>query len=189
MPEIQIGELNSKRLTFYGILPAKTARKLLRIARVAARYRSHAVGHAELVNIALAGEEILHANSLATVTPNFIVVQRPEPQIEVIIGLGRISKIKHIHISRPGYLVIAGGSYLLSAAAACSKQGGHASFPLAVLGSIFAVAYLMSRRGTVAFVLDRETTETRPGSVTEAAELVEAMLKILAPRHRRSRLH
>jgi hypothetical protein len=131
--------------------------------------------HAEPVKAVLAGESILHKNSLATVTNNFIVVRRPEKRAETIIGLPRISRIKRIETTHPGLLVIACAVYLLSAASVCSKQGGQAEIPLAIVGTIFVLGYFLSRRAAVAFVVDRDATETMHGSLSEAAALVAAM--------------
>jgi hypothetical protein len=155
------------------------ARRSIEIIRTAAPEKASADKQAELVDIALASEEILHRNSLATVTSNFIVVRRPELKAQIIIGLPRISRIKHIETSHPGFLVIASGAFTLAAAATCSKQGDQAAIPFAGLGTLFVVAYFLTRRATVAFVVDRDATETRPGRLPEAGQVVRAMIKAL----------
>jgi hypothetical protein len=134
--------------------------------------------HADLVKSVLAGERILHDNSLATVTTNFIVVRRPERRRETIIALARLSCIRRIETTHPGLLVVASAIYLLAAAAYCSKQGGQqAALPMIILGTLFVLAYFMTRRAAVAFVVDREPTETIQGSIPEAAKLMKAMEK------------
>ena len=133
-----------------------------------------ALDHAEPVKNALAREQILHRNALATVTSNFIVVRRPEKQAETIIGLPRISRMRRIETTHPGLLVIASAIYLLAAACACSKQGDQASIPFAVVGTLFVLGYFLTRRAAVAFVVDHEATETMLGSLSEAAAVVKA---------------
>jgi hypothetical protein len=140
-------------------------------------YRYSGIDHIEPVKAALVGERILHKNLLATLTTNFIVVRRPEKHAETIIGLPRISRIKRIEVSHPGLLVIASAVYLLSAACAYSKQGGQAGLPLAIVGTLFVLAYFLTRRAAVAFVVDSEATVTMYGSLSEAAKLVKAMKK------------
>ena len=136
-----------------------------------------ALDHAEPVKLVLAREQILHQNSLATITPNFIVVRRPEERAETIIGLSRISRIKHIETTHPGLLVIASAMYLLASACAFSKQGDQAGIPLAFVATLFVLAYFLTRRAAVAFVVDRERTETMHGSLSQAAALVKALEK------------
>ncbi len=140
-------------------------------------YRLSGQDHFEPVKAVLAGERILHENSLATVTSNFIVVRRPEKHAETIIGLPRISRIRRVETTQPGLLVIASAGYLLAAACAYSKQGGQAGLPLAILGTIFVAAYFLTRRAAVEFVVDREITETMRGSMSEAAAVMKAMKK------------
>lgn len=179
MQQAQAGQLNSNHANLPREVSAGTPLRRLRIVRSPAPSRASAPNHAELVEIALASEQILHANSLATVTTNFIVVRRPQARAETIIGLLRISKVRHIETSHPGLLVIASGVYLLAAAAACSKQGDQAGLPLAVVGTIFVFAYFMTRRAAVAFLVGREATETAHGSLREAAALMKATAKAL----------
>jgi hypothetical protein len=177
LPHDHVKALNPKLLLLSGVVSA--ARKSFEIVRTAASEKA-ADKEPELVEIALASEEILHENSLATVTPNFIVIRRPELKSQTIIGLPRISKIKHIETSHPGFLVIASGAYTLAAAAACSKQGGQgAGIPLAGVGTLFVIAYFITRRASVEFVVDCEAMETRPGRLPEAGEIVRAMVKLL----------
>jgi hypothetical protein len=145
--------------------------------RSAVSYTSPAIQHADTIKSVLANEQILHHNSLATVTTNFVVVRRPERRKETIIGLTRLSSIRRIETTHPGLLVIASAGYLLAAAAYCSKQGDQAAVPMAALATLFVLAYFMTRRAAVAFVVDRDATETMHGSLSEAATLVKAIEK------------
>ncbi len=176
MQHVPVEQLDPKQVKA-SVTGSATGRKRFRIMKSAVPYRSPAVKQAEPISVALAGEEILHANSLATVTPNFIVVRPPQGQVETVIGLPCISKIKRIKTTRPGLLVIASAAYLLAAAAASSKQGGQAGLPLGVVGTVFVIAYFVTRRAAVVFVVDREPTETIHGSLSEAAELLKVMEK------------
>lgn len=175
MPHVQVKALNPKQMMLWGMV--SVARKSFEIIKTAAT--DNTPKEAELVDIALASEKILHSNSLATITTNFIVIPQPERKAQTIIGLRRISKIKRIETSHPGFLVIATGAYTLAAAAACSKQGDQAGIPLAGVGTLFVIAYFMTKRATVAFIVDREATETRPGRLKESSQVVRAMVKAL----------
>jgi hypothetical protein len=179
LEHVQAEQLDSKQVNLTGIVAADAPSKQFKTTKGVARYRAGT--HAELVNIALTGEQILHINSLATVTGKFVVVRRPEMRAEAIIGLPSISKLKRIETTRPGLLVIAIGLFLLAAAAACSKQGDQAQIPLGVTGALFVIAYFLTRRAAVAFVVDCEATETMHGSLSEAAELIKAMEKAQTP--------
>ena len=156
----------------------RIARSPFQIMRSAVSYTSPVIQHADLIKSVLADEQILHDNSLATVTTNFIVVRRPERRRETIIALPRLSRIRRIEISHPGLVVIASAIYLLAAAAYCSKEGGQqVAVTMAILGTLFVFGYFMTRRAAVAFVVDREPTETIHGSLREAAQLMKAMAK------------
>ncbi len=133
------------------------------------------VKHTDPVKTALAAEEILHENSLATVTKNYIVVRRRDLRAQAIIRLPQITKLKRIVTTNPGYLVIAAAIYLLAAAAALSKQGDKAGLPFAALATIFVAVYFVTRRAAVVFVADGQITETSLGTFSEAAAVVNAI--------------
>ncbi len=124
---------------------------------------------------ALSGERVLKENSLATVTNHCVVVRIPNGRSRAIISLERISKATRVITSYPGLLVIAGGLFLIAAAAHLSKDGGAADLPAAILGALFVVAYLVSRTACVALEVDGETIDTVRGSLGEAAAVVEAI--------------
>jgi hypothetical protein len=60
----------------------------------------------------------------------------------------------------------------------CSKEGGQAGAPLTVLGCLFILSYFLTRRARLAFVIDRESTETSHGSLPEASALMRTMTKL-----------
>lgn len=128
---------------------------------------------------ALADDEILKANPLGAVTNHWVVV-RSAGQSETVISLSRVSTIKTIKSSYPGLLVVASAALLISAAAASSKEGAGAALPIAFLGLLFAVGYLLSRRACVSFTVGAETFRTPEGGLRDAAEFVAAVEKALS---------
>lgn len=129
---------------------------------------------------ALAGTEILHSNLLATVTRNCVIIPNPQGHAQAIISLSRIISVRRIKSTYPGLLVIAGGLGLIAAGAACSKDGHGAALPIALLGLGFAIAYIGTRRGSVALVINlgvrrREVLETASRSLREAAAIIQAI--------------
>lgn len=127
---------------------------------------------------ALADAEILHSNVLATVTRNCVIIPNSEGHAQTMISLDRIVSVRRIKSTYPGLLVIAGGLGLIAAAAACSKDGHAAALPIALLGLGFAVAYLGTRRGSVAIVVGferRDVVETAGGTLKEASAIIRAI--------------
>lgn len=153
-------------------------RKPFRILRDTATPKAPVTARAEPVAVALAKEEVLHTSALATITNNFILVNRREPGSETIIGLSRVSKLKRIELRYPGLLVVAAACFLLAAGANCSKEANQAGVPLAVLGAVFVISYFLTRRASVAFVVETEATETCQGSLPEAAAVIKTMAKL-----------
>jgi len=175
LPHVQVKALTAKPFMLWGMV--STARRSFEFVGTGAD-DAPAEKEAKPVGMALASEKILHSNSLATVTANFVVIPQPERNAQTIIALRRISRIKRIETSHPGFLVIAAGAFTLAAAAACSKQGDQAGIPLAAIGTVFVIAYIMTRRATLAFIVDDgDATETRQGRVRETRQVVRAMVK------------
>lgn len=127
---------------------------------------------------ALLGEQILESNSFGIVTRSWVLVKSAES--EIVISLSRISTVKTIKTTYPGLLVIASAALLLAAAAVSSKQGTGAALPIALLGLLFAIGYLLSRKASVKFVIGAEAIQTMEGSLREAADFVAAIEKALA---------
>ena len=127
---------------------------------------------------ALSDSEIVHSNLLATITRNSVIIPNPEGHAQTIISLSRIVSVRRIKSTYPGLLVIAGGLGLIAAAAAFSRDGRGAALPIALLGLGFTIAYIGTRRGSVAIVVDfdkREVIETPSGSFREAGTVVAAI--------------
>lgn len=124
---------------------------------------------------ALSGEQISLSNSLATVATTCVLIRDPDGRSNTIISLHLIEGTKTIKTSVPGFLVIAAGLFLVAAAAHFSKDGGSADLPIALLGVGFVIAYLASRRASIAFFVDWDTIHTASGGLREAAALVRAI--------------
>ena len=129
----------------------------------------------DTIMAALSGEEILLSNSLAKVATSCVVIRSPNANAHAIVSLSRISSVQRVKTSIPGFLVIAAGLFLIAAAAHFSKDGGSSDLPIALLGLAFVVAYLGSRRASVAFTLGSEKLQTVTGSLAEAAAVVRAV--------------
>jgi hypothetical protein len=124
---------------------------------------------------ALPGEQVLHSNTLAAVTPHCIVLTGAGGNQQTILSLARLSRIKQVTVSYPILLVIAIGLLILALAAFCSKEGGGAGGPFAIFGIVLLGGYFLSRRGAVCFAIDSEEFETVLGSPGEAAALISAI--------------
>lgn len=123
----------------------------------------------------LSDERIMFENALASVTEHCVVVRSAGPEANVLLPLTRISSIRKIQTSRPGFLAIAAALFLIAAAAQTSKEGGGAAIPAALFGLCSLVAYLVSRRSAVAFIVDGERVETTFGGPGQAATLISAI--------------
>lgn len=132
-------------------------------------------GIAKGVISALADEEIIRSNALATVTTNFVVLRDSEGRSHMILSLGHISGLKKIKTSYPGLLVISAAFFLVAAAAFCSKEGYAADVPIALLGLAFVIAYVVSRRAAIGFVVGAAIVETETGGLSEAAAIIAAV--------------
>ncbi|MGA8593888.1 MAG: hypothetical protein WB676_04025 [Bryobacteraceae bacterium] len=124
---------------------------------------------------ALPGEQVLHSNALAAVTPHCIILTGTGGNSQTILSLARVSRIKQITVSYPILLVIAAGSLILGLAAFYSKEGAGAGAPFAIFGMLMLAGYFLSRRGAVCFSIDSEVFETGFGSPGEAKELISAI--------------
>ncbi len=124
---------------------------------------------------ALPDEGIIQSNPLATVTTNFVVLRDSEVQASMIISLSDLGGIEKINTTYPGLLVISMAFFLTAAAALCSKDGHGAHLPIALLGLAFVIAYVVSRRASVAFLVGSAVIETGTGGLTEADAVIHAV--------------
>lgn len=124
---------------------------------------------------ALSEEQLLFENELASVTQHCVIVRTAEQQAHILLPLSRISSLKKVQTSRPAFLAIAAGLFLIAAAAQISKEGGGAAIPIALFGICSLVAYLVSRRAAVVFIVDKERTETPFGGLRQASALITSV--------------
>lgn len=126
---------------------------------------------------ALLNEPVLQANSLGTVTPNWVAVRTAKASEKTLIALNAVLAVRRAKTTYPGLLVISAGLFLIAAAAFASKQGEGAQIPMAVLGVIFLIFYFSSQRAALVLSLEHETLETASGSPREASAILKAIAK------------
>ena len=124
---------------------------------------------------ALSDERLLFDNPLATITDHCVIVRTTEQQAHTLLPLGRISSLKKVQTSRPAFLAIAAGLFLIAAAAQASKESDGATIPIALFGVCAVIAFFVSRRAAVAFILDGERTQTEFGGLRQASALISAI--------------
>lgn len=129
---------------------------------------------------ALSGEDIIHANSLATVTTSCVVIRAANSRSRVILSLTHIASLRRVMHGYPAFLPIAAGCFIMAAAAHVSKEGAPTELTLAALALLFLLAFFATRRGSVLFELETEQIESAQGSLAEAAATVEAVISAQA---------
>jgi hypothetical protein len=118
--------------------------------------------------------QILHANALGTVTASYVTIRDLHQHSHTIVALGCISNaatLKSVHMPLVAFSI---ASFIIAAAAQSSREGGAATL-CALLGIVFLLAYLMTRRASVILSLDSETLRTTLGTYGEAAKLAAAI--------------
>jgi hypothetical protein len=118
------------------------------------------------------GEPILHCNSLATITSNWVVVRQGSSGRQSVVALQSISELKPIK-SIPRYtFVSAFGCFLLALAAHYSNESEGSTLPFALLGFALFASAVARRQVALAFVVSGEAIQTLYGSPSEAAALL-----------------
>ena len=133
---------------------------------------------------AICDEQALERNPLATVTEHYLVIRKMERQEHVIIPLSRIARMEVFKRPYSGLLAIAGAAFVLSAAAFTSSEGDGFGYPLAAVGLLVLLGYVISRRAEIRLLLDSGLTESIAGQVEEA----ESLVKIIEQGPKRSAL-
>ncbi len=126
---------------------------------------------------ALSSEEVLLSSPLGIVTTNFVITRSTDARSQIILSLTRLTDIRTIKTSYPGLLVISIALFILAAAAMCSKDGNGTGVPMGLLGFGFSIAYLGTRKASIAFIAGSEVTETvssSPRQATAFARVVES---------------
>jgi hypothetical protein len=124
---------------------------------------------------ALPDEQVLQANSLATVTRQSVLLREADGQSHAILPLDRIEHVQNLKTTYPGLLVIASALALLAAAAQSSKEGHGAAIPLGIIAIVFLLLYINSRKASVLFRVEGERFETIQGTLRDAAAITEAI--------------
>jgi hypothetical protein len=125
------------------------------------------------VAAAISDEPILERNSLAEVTPNFVLVRDSEMHRWIILPIRRLAGLDIVETPYPGLLAVSVGLFVIAAGAYFSKQGDGAALPFALIGLFLLVAYFASRKGTVRFLFESGAPESATGSVKEATALLK----------------
>ncbi len=120
-------------------------------------------------------ERVLHHNSLATVTDNWIVVRDSTSQSQSLVLIDDLSGVRTSRTIHLIYLAWAAGCLLMALAAEHSKEAYGATIPFALIGLTLLAIAQFTRRASVLFVLESEVVETPFGSLREAATLVAAV--------------
>jgi hypothetical protein len=123
---------------------------------------------------------VVHANTIATVTRNCLVVRYDARRAQAIISLKSIKGMRKVNFTNPALLVIAAGLLLIAAAAYASHEGYEVSSALAAVALLFLLAYFLTRRATVLFLLENQNIESKRGSYREATSIIRAVERLSA---------
>jgi hypothetical protein len=121
------------------------------------------------------GEAILHRNSLATITENWIVVREVESHRQILVSINSISQVKTVKTLNIVHAGCAFGCLLVSAATLFSKEPGGATLPFALIGIGLLFLAQVKRQASLKFVSDNDSVQTAYGTLPEAATLVTAI--------------
>ena len=128
------------------------------------------------------GEAVLHRNSLATLTVNWIVVREAESPQQILVTIDSISAIKATKTSNMHCFAWALVSFLMAAATAISKQSDGATIPFALVGLALLIGAQANRQASLALIADRDVIRTVYGTLPEAATLLTAIRSTRADR-------
>jgi hypothetical protein len=121
------------------------------------------------------GPLVLRANPLGTVAADYVVIRDLHQRSYTIVALASISNITTVKAVRMPLIVFASASFVIAAAAQCSRDGGGAGIPCALIGVVFFIAYLMSRRASLILDVEPEPLCTALGTLSQAAKLTAAI--------------
>ena len=127
---------------------------------------------------ALMGETVVHANPMATVTRNCLVMRDDMRRTRAIIAIQSIKQIRKVNFTNPALLVISVGLFTIAAAAYSSHEGYEVSGTLAVIGLLFFLSYFSTRRAAVLFLLENQSIESRRGSYRDATSVIRAVKRV-----------
>jgi hypothetical protein len=124
---------------------------------------------------ALVDEQVLHSNSLATVTKRWIVLGC-YGATQSLISIAKVARLRTVRrTTNFAYPAFASGSLLITLATEFSKHLDGATLPFALVSLALLAGAQASRQASIAFVLDSEVVQTGFGTLREAASLVAAI--------------
>jgi hypothetical protein len=121
------------------------------------------------------GEPVLHSNSLATVTCNWIVVREASSGKQSIVSIDSIAAVKTFKTTKILYVACGLGCLVMSIATMCSKQADGATFPFSAIGLTLLGGAQLTRQASVAIQVDSDIVQTAYGNLREAATLMAAI--------------
>jgi hypothetical protein len=121
------------------------------------------------------GEAVLHRNSLATLTVNWIVIREAKSHQQILVSIDSISAIKSFKTSRMHCFAWALGSLFMAVATTVSKQSDGATIPFALVGLALLIGARANRQASLALIADSDVIRTVYGTLAEAATLVTAI--------------
>jgi hypothetical protein len=128
----------------------------------------------------LVGETVTHANALATVTRNCVIIRDTLRGTLIIVAIHRLTGLRKSYATVPVLLVVSIALFVIAAAAWASKQGRETVGPIAALGLLFLLIFLSSSRAAVVFLMDKEIVESVKGSYNEATAVIRAVEHVRA---------
>jgi hypothetical protein len=133
---------------------------------------------ATMIAEALSEEQIRFSNAVATLLTGCVVIRNRDGHSHTVVSVPQISKVRVSKSSRLALLTIAGASFIVAAAALCSKDGAGAEIPAALLGLFFLFAYLGSRRASITIFLGADAIRSVDGKVPEATAVAAALRQL-----------
>jgi hypothetical protein len=124
------------------------------------------------------GEPILHSNSLATITDNWIVVRSAQSQSQVVVLIDSITAVKILKITHLHQALCGIGCLLIAGATLYSKEGDGATMPFTLVGASLFTGAQFGRRAAIALVVDSEVIQTAYGRLRDVATIVVALRSV-----------
>ena len=131
------------------------------------------------------GEAVLHSNSLATITHNWVVVRSAQSRAQVVVAIDSIAAVKTLKTTHFYYLACALGCLVIALATRCSKEADGATVPFALGGTLLLIGAQVTRQAALAFLVDADIIHTAYGTLSEAAMLVAILQSARGERRRR----
>jgi len=119
------------------------------------------------------GEPVLHSNSLATITDNWIVVRLSQSRLQILVSIQSIAAVKTSRTTTQyHYLACALGCLVIAAAALCSQEADGATLPFSLAGFVLLSVARATRQTSLTLKTEAEAIHTAYGTLREAATLI-----------------